>query len=298
MSEWISRFTELPSYGRAGLIVLLLYAVQSEIRFGARARSHRTGASDRYSTWAVSFAAAISVLGFALGLKANSAGSSAWLPDWFRRATLPGLPLVAWIGVAVGVLGICLRLWAVLILRERYTRTLLIHGEHPIARNGPYRWVRHPGYLGSLFCLNGVALASGNYAALVASLLATWWAYAYRIRVEDEMLTNALGPAYIEYRQMTGALLPSFRSRTGGSDGNMRFAGSGEFPAVVDAISDKLRGVGFVEEAGRLDALVHEMAWTTSSELFGELLLALKQIRSERSDLPSEIAGEIDRIIK
>jgi protein-S-isoprenylcysteine O-methyltransferase len=218
MFEWISRFAELPSYGLAGLVVLLLFAVQSEIRFGARARSHQAGASDRKSTLALSVASGISVLSFVFGLKANLPGVS-WLPAWVRRATLPGLPLVAWIGVAVGVLGICLRLWAVLTLRERYTRTLLVHGEHPIERSGPYRWVRHPGYLGSLLCLNGVALASGNFAALGASVLATGWAYAYRIKVEDDMLINSPGSAYVEYRKRTGALFPRFQSRTDSSNG-------------------------------------------------------------------------------
>ena len=37
----------LPGYGIGALIVLLLYAVQSEIRFGAKARTMAAGYSDR-----------------------------------------------------------------------------------------------------------------------------------------------------------------------------------------------------------------------------------------------------------
>ncbi len=214
MSEWIARIAALPSYGLAGLGVLLLYGLQSEIRFGARARSHRTGSSDRNSTLAVSLAAVVSVAGFVLAMKASSPSFSSWLPSWFSRAVVPALPLVPWVGVAVGVLGIALRLWAVLTLRERYTRTLLVQDDHPIERNGPYRWVRHPGYLGSLLCINGVALASANIAVFVASLVATIAAYGYRIRVEDEMLISSLGPAYAQYRQQVGSLVPFLRSRT------------------------------------------------------------------------------------
>jgi hypothetical protein len=40
------------------------------------------------------------------------------------------------------------------------------------------------------------------------------------------------------------------------------------------------------------------MAWTTSSELYGELRLALKKIREERGDLPADIATEIRAAIK
>jgi len=42
-------------------------------------------------------------------------------------------------------------------------------------------------------------------------------------------------------------------------------AGPEEFPAVIDALAEKLRSVGFVIEADRFHNLVHEMAWTTSN---------------------------------
>jgi len=160
--ELISRFTSLPSYGIGALFVLLLYALQSEIRFGSRARTFRTGAADRNSSLAVSLSAAVPVLGFVLAMKSGSADVMR-VPHWFRTSAMPGLPAVAWTGVILALLGLALRLWAVLTLRERYTRTLLIQDEHHIERGGPYRWIRHPGYLGSLLCLNGIALASGNW---------------------------------------------------------------------------------------------------------------------------------------
>ena len=191
--------------------MLLLYALQSEIRFGSRARRIRSGPSDRKSTLLVSVSAAIPVLGFALAMKANAPSVSMMLPQWFRHAVIPGLPSVAWVGVALGICGVALRLWALLTLRERYTRTLLVQDEHSVERGGPYRWVRHPGYLGSLLCLNGIALASGNSVTLLASLAATLGAYSYRIRVEDAMLVAAFGDNYDEYRRQVRALVPSFR---------------------------------------------------------------------------------------
>jgi protein-S-isoprenylcysteine O-methyltransferase len=212
MSELISRFTALPAYGIGALIVLLLYALQSEIRFGARARTVRAGDLDRKSTLLVAASSAVPVLGFVLAMKANSSTVSMLLPQWFRHAFIPGLPGVAWMGVALGICGVGLRLWALLTLRDRYTRTLLVQDEHSVERGGPYRWVRHPGYLGSLLCLNGIALASGNSVTLLASLVATCGAYSYRIKVEDAMLVAAFGHSYGEYRRQVRALVPSFRS--------------------------------------------------------------------------------------
>src|SRR5512147_2987178 len=103
MSDLLSPFLALPAYGIGGLVVLLLYGLQSEIRFGARARTIRTGGADKKSTLIVSICAAVPVLGFVLTMKQNSSGFVGWIPGWFRDAVIPGLPLVAWIGVGVGV---------------------------------------------------------------------------------------------------------------------------------------------------------------------------------------------------
>ena len=182
--------------GIAATIVLVLYALQAEIRFGAKARSMKGGASDRASTIVLSLASMVPVLGFILAMKGR-------IP-----VTLPGMPAVAWVGVAIGTVGFFLRLWSLLVLRERFTRTLLVQEGHEIERSGPYSFIRHPGYLGSLLCLNGIALASGNTLVLIASIVVTCAAYRYRIRVEDAMLVTAFGEAYESYRRSTGALLP------------------------------------------------------------------------------------------
>jgi hypothetical protein len=77
-----------------------------------------------------------------------------------------------------------------------------------------------------------------------------------------------------------------------------KLASSDEFPAVIDTIRDKLRSHGFTGEADRLHYLVHEGVWTTSNELYGELLVALKRIQRERRDLPADITAEIRRLLK
>jgi hypothetical protein len=70
-----------------------------------------------------------------------------------------------------------------------------------------------------------------------------------------------------------------------------------EFPAVIDAIRDKLRSHGFTTEADRLEQIL-EGVWTTSNELYGELFVALKIIQRERRDLPPDIGAEIGRLMK
>jgi protein-S-isoprenylcysteine O-methyltransferase len=190
------RFWALPAYGIAATSLFVLYAVQAEIRFGAKARATRGGPSDGFSTMALSLAMLVPVFGFILAMRGR-------IP-----ISLPGMPATAWVGVILGACGFGLRLRSLLLLRERFTRTLLVQPGQQIERGGTYRFIRHPGYLGSLLCLNGIGLASGNALVVVASILTTCAAYRYRIRVEDAMLIKAFGEAYERYRRSTRALIP------------------------------------------------------------------------------------------
>src|SRR5215470_1144843 len=113
MPDALRPFSTLPSYGIGALIVLLLYAVQAEIRFGRKARTMTAGPEDRGSTWAVGLSSAVPVIGFVLAMKTRVSPG---------LGLLPGMPYIAWVGVGVGALGLLIRLWSLLTLRDRYTR--------------------------------------------------------------------------------------------------------------------------------------------------------------------------------
>lgn len=199
----------LPPYGMAAVIVLLLYAIQSELRFGSKARASLGGQADRGSTLVLSLSSLVVIAGFVIAMRPPMIARIVRVPDWL---IWPGaeyrMEAVAWGGVTIAILGLIIRLWAVLTLRQRYTRTLLINDGHKLERRGPYGLVRHPGYLGSLLFLNGFALASLSASVLLVSLVVTISAYAYRIRVEDRMLIAEFGAAYETYKHEVGALLP------------------------------------------------------------------------------------------
>ena len=199
----------LPPYGMAAVLLLFLYMIQSEIRFGSRARATRGGTDDRGTTLALSLSSLVVIAGFLIAVRAQRLAQFVHVPDWLIwPGATPAMVAAAWTGIALGFARLLLRLWAVLTLRQRYTRTLLIDDEHAFERGGPYRFARHPGYLGSLLCLNGFALASLSVAVFAISVVTTVAAYAYRIRVEDRMLIGKFGAAYENYRREVGALLP------------------------------------------------------------------------------------------
>lgn len=125
-----------------------------------------------------------------------------------RRLPVRPLPaLGAPLGLAILLLGLVLRAWSMQTLSEAYTRTLRVTNEQSVTDRGPYRYVRHPGYLGSLLIWCGFALASGSAVIVgtVAALLLP--AYLHRIEAEEGLLERDL-PGYVDYQERTKRLVP------------------------------------------------------------------------------------------
>ena len=95
-----------------------------------------------------------------------------------------------------------------IVLGRLYTRTLVTTADQAVVRSGPYRVVRHPGYLGSLMAWTGAALvlAPLPIAGLISAVLML--AYLRRVHHEERMLVNRLGSAYAAYRLRTWRLIP------------------------------------------------------------------------------------------
>ncbi|MBU0705027.1 MAG: isoprenylcysteine carboxylmethyltransferase family protein, partial [Chloroflexi bacterium] len=78
---------------------------------------------------------------------------------------------------------------------------------HTVASEGPYRYVRHPGYVGYIIALFATALALGSLWALVPAVLATCL-FVVRTALEDRTLQKELA-GYKEYaQQVRYRLLP------------------------------------------------------------------------------------------
>jgi protein-S-isoprenylcysteine O-methyltransferase len=104
--------------------------------------------------------------------------------------------------------GISLRAWSSQVLGEFYTRTLRTVEQHRLVREGPYRVLRHPGYLGSVLMWTGAGLATSNWLALVLIVSVMLAAYCFRIGAEERMLLGMFGEEYQEYRRKTWKLIP------------------------------------------------------------------------------------------
>ncbi|TWP34844.1 methyltransferase family protein [Leekyejoonella antrihumi] len=99
-----------------------------------------------------------------------------------------------------------LRVWSMRTLRGFFTRTLRADAEQRVITIGPWQWVRHPGYTGSLLIWTGFALASRNVPAVAVITALLGQAYQRRI-IAEEQLRREL-PGYTAYGQRTKKLVP------------------------------------------------------------------------------------------
>jgi protein-S-isoprenylcysteine O-methyltransferase len=114
---------------------------------------------------------------------------------------------VFWSGLAMMLAGLILRWYAIAVLGSAFTVEVGIRCDQQVIERGPYRWVRHPSYTGSLLTIVGILLCCTNFLSLVTVALPVG-GYVYRIRIEERALVASLGDAYRTYMQRTRRLIP------------------------------------------------------------------------------------------
>jgi protein-S-isoprenylcysteine O-methyltransferase len=129
--------------------------------------------------------------------------SSKWWPQLYF-----GNEYSYWSGVSIFVLGLAVRWAAIIWLGKFFTVNVALADDHRVIDTGPYRYIRHPAYLGALSAFFGLGLSVGNAAALFFFTVPPTAAFLHRIRIEEDVLKNGLSQAYVRYMQRTKRLIP------------------------------------------------------------------------------------------
>lgn len=127
-----------------------------------------------------------------------------------RLGGSPPFPLaLQWIGVSAALLGSLFTTWA-MIANRFFSGTVRIQTErgHQVATNGPYAYVRHPGYVGILIFALATPLVLGSMWAFLPAAL-TVAVIFIRTALEDRTLQAELDGyrAYagrVRYRLLPG----------------------------------------------------------------------------------------------
>ena len=118
-----------------------------------------------------------------------------------RRVALGGVTAIAalilarptwgswYAGLAVAVVGESIRVWAAGHLEK----------SREVTTSGPYRWMRHPLYVGSAILALGIVIAARSYVLGALAVLYIATTIPAAIRSEEAFLRRTFGDAYDRY---------------------------------------------------------------------------------------------------
>jgi protein-S-isoprenylcysteine O-methyltransferase Ste14 len=121
----------------------------------------------------------------------------------FRNSWSSGIgPLAQLTAMAIVIGGYALVVWAT-GTNAYFSQVVRIQTErrHTVVSSGPYRYVRHPAYVGMTLVVIGAPLMLGSWWALIPGVVAALLMIA-RTKFEDQTLQAEL-PGYAEYAQHT-----------------------------------------------------------------------------------------------
>jgi protein-S-isoprenylcysteine O-methyltransferase Ste14 len=111
------------------------------------------------------------------------------------------------VGTLIFLKGLAIRLIAAATLNRSYSWTLEIRDEHRLVKNGIYKYVRHPIYLGAFLSAIAVPVYATSLLGFLIALTAIPL-FIYRVGVEERMLIEEYRDEYTKYQERTWKLFP------------------------------------------------------------------------------------------
>jgi protein-S-isoprenylcysteine O-methyltransferase Ste14 len=107
--------------------------------------------------------------------------------------------------------GLIIRNWAIRSLAEYWSIHLEIRKDHKLTRKGPYKYIRHPAYLGMILEVCGIPLIVNSYFIFLFSIVVYIPLLILRVYYEEKEHFRIFGRKYLTYKKQTGAFTPRIR---------------------------------------------------------------------------------------
>lgn len=106
------------------------------------------------------------------------------------------------------IIGLLIRAWAVIHLGKSFTYDVRQPFEKVLVKTGPYRFIRHPGYLGICILATLPGMILGSVVGFAGMLLTTLVPVVLRIKAEDKLLEEEFGEDFVKYQSSTCSIIP------------------------------------------------------------------------------------------
>jgi len=108
-----------------------------------------------------------------------------------------GLTRLGW---SVAALGVALAVWAGITMGHSLSPFPRPPGDAELVERGPFRFLRHPIYVGATLFFLGLSLVFSVYGVALTAVLAAFW--VAKARLEERYLSERF-PQYAAYRRRT-----------------------------------------------------------------------------------------------
>ena len=114
---------------------------------------------------------------------------------------------VRYVGLVACLVGALLSAWVPLHMGRQFSGYVTIQEGHRLITDGPFRWIRHPRYLGVTLYVVGMTLVYHSLVGLAFSAVCTGL-FVVRIRIEEGVLKREFAAQWIDYCRRTKRLVP------------------------------------------------------------------------------------------
>lgn len=122
-------------------------------------------------------------------------------------ATVREVETVRYFGLALFSLGFIAMHWAEALLERQFSLEVSIQEGHRLVTHGPYRYLRHPRYLGILLFTLGISLVFRSWLALLL-VAAMTIVLVWRIHDEEALMRREFGSEWEAYTQRSWRIIP------------------------------------------------------------------------------------------
>jgi protein-S-isoprenylcysteine O-methyltransferase Ste14 len=115
--------------------------------------------------------------------------------------------LISTTGLIPAFLGFILMNWSVVVLDRQFSTDVTVQDGHRLITGRPYRYIRHPRYLGIIVFLAGISLVFRSWFALCLTaevLLVLIWC----IHDEEKLMHQEFRDEWEQHREKTFSLFP------------------------------------------------------------------------------------------
>jgi protein-S-isoprenylcysteine O-methyltransferase Ste14 len=132
----------------------------------------------------------------------------AWIDFRYNWSTTEIAPLFSTLLLLLCCAGVSIRIWAVAHLGKSFTYDVITPASGKFITTGPYRFIRHPAYLGILIISSFPGLVLGSIPGFIGMLLTTIVPVFIRATMEDALLAKEFGETYLHYKRSTYSVIP------------------------------------------------------------------------------------------